>query len=131
MSLRPSNETPSLFEILFPDSNVAKSLSTSRKKAYVLQDGLGPLLSDGLATKLKKLNWNFTIMFDETTAHQNRKQMDILSFWDLDENQVFAVYLTSIHFVRAKAVDITKIFLNLEEEECLPLSWSEDYAIFQ
>ena len=34
-------------------------------------------------------------------------------------------YLTFIHFVRAKAVDITEMLLKLEEEESLsvPLSW--------
>ena len=78
-----------------------------------MQDGLGPLLSDWLATKLKNLNWNFTVIFDETTTYQNRKQTDVLlRFWDVDENQVVAIYLSSIHFVRAKAVDITEIFLN-------------------
>ena len=44
---------------MFPDSNVPKSLSTSWQKAYVLQDGLGPLLSDWLATKLKKFELEF------------------------------------------------------------------------
>ena len=43
------------FKNFFPDSNVAKSLTMSRQKAsYVLQDGLGPLLSQWLAIKLSK-----------------------------------------------------------------------------
>ena len=52
--------------------------------------------------------------------------MDILlRFWDEGGNQVVIKYLTSIHFVRAKAVDIAEMLLKLEEEEGLfvPLSW--------
>ena len=51
--------------------------------------------------------------------------MDILlRFWDEGGNQVVIKYLTSIHFVRSKAVDITEMLLKLEEEEGLsvPLS---------
>ena len=59
------------------------------------------------------------IMFDGTTTHQSRKQMDILlRFLDGDENQVVTKYSTSIHFPRAEAVNVTEI-LKLEEEECL------------
>ena len=97
----------------------------SRQKAsYVLQDGLSPLLSQWLATKPKKSKGNFTIMFDRTITHQNRKQMNILlRFWDEDENQVVTKYLCSFHFARAKAVDITEMLLKLEEEECLSVPW--------
>ena len=64
-------------------------------------------------------------MFDKTTTHQNRKQMDVLlRFWDKDENQVVTKYLTSIHFTRSKAVDITEMLLKLEEEGCLSMPWS-------
>ena len=52
--------------------------------------------------------------------------MDILlRFWDEDGNQVVIKYLTSIHFVIAKAVGITEMLLKLKEEEgfSVPLSW--------
>ena len=76
-SLRACDGIPSLF----PDSNVAKSLTMSRQKAsYLFQDELGPLPSQWLGAKLKNLKETFTIMFDETTTHQNGKQMDILRF---------------------------------------------------
>ena len=96
----------------------------SRQKAYyVLQDELGTLLSQWLATKLKKSKGTFTIIFDETTTHQNRKQMDIfLRFCDEDENQVVTKYLTSIHFTKAKAVEITEILLKFKEVESV--TWS-------
>ena len=69
-------------------------------------------------------------MFDKTTTHQNRKQMDILlRFWDKDENQVVTKYLTSIHFTRTKALDITEMLLKLEEEGCLSMPWSRLYNI--
>ena len=51
--------------------------------------------------------------------------MDILlRFWDEDGNQVVIKYLTSIHFVIAKAVGITEMLLKLKEEEgfSVPLS---------
>ena len=84
------------------------------KKHHVLQDGLGSLLSHWLATKLKKLKETFMIMFDGTTTHQNRKYMDILlRFLDEDENQVVTKYSISIHFTRAKAVDVTEMLLKL------------------
>ena len=125
LSLRGCDGIPSLFQKMFPGSNVGKSLTMSKQKAsYVLQDRLGPLLSQWLATKLKKLKGTFSIMFDETT-HQNKKQMDVLlRFWDEGENQVVINYLTSIHFAKAKAVDITKMLFKLEEEECLSVPWS-------
>ena len=89
-----------------------------------MQDELGTLLSQWLATKLKKSKGTFTIIFDETTTHQNRKQMDIfLRFWDKDENQVVTNYLTSIHFTKTKAVEITEILLKFKEEECLSVTW--------
>ena len=54
------------------------------------------------------------IMFDGTTTHQNRKYMDILlRFLDEDENQVVTKYSISIHFTRAKAVDVTEMLLKL------------------
>ena len=73
---------------------MAKSLTMSRLMAsYVLQDGLGPLLSQWLATTLKKSKGTFAKIFDETSTHQNRKQMDILlRFWDKDKNQVVTKY---------------------------------------
>ena len=84
------------------------------KKHHVLPDGLGSLLSHWLATKLKKLKETFMIMFDGTTTHQNRKYMDILlRFLDEDENQVVTKYSISIHFPRAKAVDVTDMLLKL------------------
>ena len=64
-------------------------------------------------------------MFDETTTHQNRMQMDILlRFMDEDENQVVTKYLTTIHLAKAKALDVTWMLLKLEEEECLSVPWS-------
>ena len=49
------------------------------------------------------------IMFDGTTTRQKRKQMDILlRFLYEHENQVVTKYSTSIHFPRAKAVDVTE-----------------------
>ena len=80
-SLTACDGIPSLFQKMFPDSNVAKSLTMSRQKAsYLFQDELGPLPSQWLGAKLKNLKETFTIMFDETTTHQNGKQMDILRF---------------------------------------------------
>ena len=84
---------PSLFQKMSPNSNMAKSLTMSRLMAsYVLQDGLGPLLSQWLATTLKRLKGTFTKIFDETSTHQNRKRMHILLFWDKDENKVVTKY---------------------------------------
>lgn len=48
-SLRDCDQTPALFQKMFPDSEICKLFSMSREKAsYVLQDGFGPLLGKKL-----------------------------------------------------------------------------------
>ena len=56
LSLRACNGIiSSVFQKMFSDSNVEKLLTMSRQKAsHVLQDVLGPLLSQWLATKLSR-----------------------------------------------------------------------------
>ena len=131
MTLRDCDFTPELFRQMFPDSQVAKQFSMSRQKAsYVLQDGLGPLLSKWLVTSINTSEGTFTLMFDETTTLQNRKQMDLLvRFWDEEQNLVTTRYLTSLFFGRATALDITGMLMSLQEEGKFNLTWSKMFNI--
>ena len=131
MTLRDCDFTPELFRQMFPDSQVAKQFSMSRQKAsYVLQDGLGPLLSKWLVTSINASEGAFTLMFDETTTLQNRKQMDLLvRFWDEKQNLVTTRYLTSLFFARATALDITGMLMSLQEEGNCNLNWSKTFNI--
>ena len=62
----------------------------SRSKiSYVLQDGLGPLLLSWLCENISKSTGCYTLMFDETTTEQNKKQMDLLiRYFDETEEKV-------------------------------------------
>ena len=131
MTLRDCDFTPELFRQMFPDSQVAKQFSMSRQKAsYVLQDGLGPLLSKWLVASINASEGAFTLMFDETTTLQNRKQMDLLvRFWDEKQNLVTTRYLTSLFFARATALDITGMLMSIQEEGNYNLTWSKMFNI--
>lgn len=69
-----TDNTPSLFQKMFPGSSISKFFTMSRVKAsYILQDGLGPLLSKWLCKKLCDSESGFMLMFDETTMVQKQK----------------------------------------------------------
>ena len=131
MTFRDCDNTPALFQNMFSDSTISKSFSMSREKAsYILQDGLGPLLSKWLCKKIYDSGGAFTLMFDETTTEQRRKQMDLLiRYWDEDEEQVVTRYMTSLFFGIAKAIDITKMLTDLHDNKVFNLPWNRLFNI--
>ena len=79
ITLRSCDNTQELFSSMFSDSEIAKKFTMSRTKAsYCITDALSPLLLKKLIEDLSKSDSAFTLLFDETTTLQNRKQMDIL-----------------------------------------------------
>ena len=67
----------SVFQEMFPDSDIAKGFSmSSTKVSYMISYGLGPYFLKTLLEDIK--DTYFTLQFDETTTVQVKKQMDIL-----------------------------------------------------
>ena len=131
LSLRDSDDASALFQAMFSDSEIAKDFTMGRSKAsYVLQDGLGPLLATWLCKKLRDSEGGYTLMFDETTTEQEKKQMDILlRFWDETLKRVSTKYLTSLFFARGTALDITDMMTNLMENSDYDLPWKKLFDI--
>ncbi|XP_047132571.1 uncharacterized protein LOC124811258 isoform X3 [Hydra vulgaris] len=131
LALRHCDNTPILFQRMFPDSKISHGFTMSRQKAsYILQDGLGPLLEKRLCNSITLSQVAFTLMFDETTTSQQRKQMDLLCrFWSEDENQVVTKYLTSLFFGRATAEDVKTMLADLRHNERFYLPWDRLFNI--
>lgn len=131
LSFRDCSSTPKLFQNMFPDSDICKRFTMSKDKAsYVLQDGLSPLLSEWLCESVKKCQGCFTLIFDETSTIQNRKQMDLLlRYWDEERNQVVSAYLGSFFFCRAKAADVAEMLKLLHNDATYDLPWNRLFSI--
>nr|XP_047132603.1 uncharacterized protein LOC124811287 [Hydra vulgaris] len=131
LALRHCDNTPILFQRMFPDSKISQGFTMSRQKAsYILQDGLGPLLEKRLCNSITLSQGALTLMFDETTTSQQRKQMDLLCcFRSEDENQVVTKYLTLLFFGRATAEDVKTMLADLRHNERFYLPWDRLFNI--
>ena len=79
MSFRSCDHMSVTFQSVFSDSEIAKQFSMARRKAsYIIQDGIGLFLENNFCLSLSKAEGAFTLMFDETTTMQRKRQMDIL-----------------------------------------------------
>ena len=83
MSLRSCDHLSDTFYSMFSDSEIEKQLSMARQKASnIIQDRIGPLLENNFRCSLSKADGTFTLMFNETTTMQRKRQIDILfRFW--------------------------------------------------
>jgi len=122
LSLRDADRTPSLFQKMFPDSAIANKFAMSRQKAsYTISDGIGPFLEKEIIEDVRKSDACFTLMYDETTTSQTKKQMDLLfRYWSNTENKVVTKYFSSLFFGRAKADEIVAMLKELQETKQLP-----------
>lgn len=101
LTLRCSDGSPAMFQRMFPDSKITQEFTMSRQKcSYVIQDGIGPLLLRQLCQTLSSSTCCYTLMFDETSTSQTRKQMDLLvRYWcETEDRVVVTKYLTSLFF---------------------------------
>ena len=98
----------------------------SSKVSYVIAHGLGPYCLKQLVEDVKKSLCAFTLMFDETTTAQRKKQMDFLvRYWSEMTSRVETSYLTSAMFGRAKAEKLTELVLGLQDDEVMSdLPWN-------
>ena len=78
-SLRLCDDVPKLFLTMFSEGNIAKGFTILRQKvSCIVSDGLQPLLGKRLCNVISSSEGTFTVLFDETTTVQNKKQMDVL-----------------------------------------------------
>ena len=76
MSHRSRDHLSDIFQSVFSDNEIAKQFSMARKKAlYIIQNGIEISKMIFVAVCQSK---TFTLMFDETTTMQRKRQMDVL-----------------------------------------------------
>ena len=88
-SLRSYLELNELFEIMFPDSRVAKSFQLSKTKCgYFITYGLAPYVKELLMKKIQSSPF-FVLSFDESlNIIIQKKQMDLqVRFWDNEKKK--------------------------------------------
>ena len=78
-SFNSSKHSSNLYEIMFPDSNIAKQFSCGPSKmAYMAAFGLGPYFSDLLVSELSDIPY-YSISFDESyNTVAKKEQLDVL-----------------------------------------------------
>ena len=123
-SFRSCDNTNQLFGNMFTDSPTAANFTMCRTKAsYLISDGIGPLLATEICESISE--GAFTLLFDETTTLQTRKQMDILiRYWSEKDNLVVTKYVTSFFFKRAPADTVVDLFVEeLMDNENFKIPW--------
>ena len=130
-TLRDCVHTPLLFKNMFPDSSICQSFSMAKSKvSCIFRDGLGLLLLKWICQSVHRSSSCFTIMFDEATTEQKRKQMDTLvRYWGEGKHLVVTKYLGSLTFCCATAVDITKMFTDRQDNKIYDLPWARLFNI--
>ena len=103
---------------MFPGP-VTEGFTLSRSKAsYLISDGLWPILTKHLMKEINSTDSAFTLMCDETTTKQVRKQMDILvRFWSETKEKVVVPFLKALFFGHAKGVDVDHSISNITFDE--------------
>ena len=81
---------------MFP-CEVSKKVSVGHTKmSYIVQHGLSEVLLNKLVDNIKASIGTFTLLLDETTSSQVKKQFDFLIYyWSKSEDSVSIRYITS------------------------------------
>ena len=106
-------ETDRPFQLMFPDSAIAKSFSCGEKNiAYIICHGLAPYFSQQLKDQVQLLD-SLVILFDESFKRfTQNKQMDIhIRFFDDGRNAVHTQYITSAFLGHATAANMVDVFV--------------------
>ena len=115
-SYNSSNNMKELMCHMFPDSNIARSITIgSTKVAYVISFGLGPYFRSQLISALNGCS-EYVVCFDEALNRVIQcGQMDlVLRYWDAETHMVSSRYLNSVFLGHATASDLLTKFT-----ECL------------
>lgn len=112
-SVRSSGNTTDIFQIMFPDSMIAKKMQLHKDKmSYIITYGLGPHFQNLLANKVREVGF-FCVSYDESLNKVVQKgQMDlVVRFWDEENQSVSTRYLTSVFLNSATSSDLQSSFL--------------------
>ena len=115
---------------MFP-CTISINLSLSRAKAlYVTSDSLGPFLQKSLKDELCMVSSAYTVMFNETTTSQCKRQMDVLlRFWSEEQAEVVVRFLKAVFFGHTFAIDIRSSIM--EDVNDVGLNFPVHESIFQ
>lgn len=105
-SYRSNDDVAELFELMFPDSKIAKTFSCGKDKtAYIARFGLAQFIKQDLVSKV---SGPFVIMFDESLNRATKnKQLDLhIRYWDGEK--VHSRYLGSQFMGHSTANDLLK-----------------------
>ena len=92
------------------------------KMSYVVRHGLGPAVLEELTADINNSIGCFTLLLDETTTAQVKKQCDFLvRYWSEDSNEVCTRYVTFKMFGHTSAEHLVGLVLEIAEECSLPL----------
>ena len=115
-SFKSSESIKGVFQLMFPDSGVAKQFSCGEKKcAYLATFGIAPYFVSLLKTKIKS-ETTYVLLFDESlNTNLQKKQLDIhVRYWN--HNEVVTRYLTSHFLGHATADTVFEIFESVGSE---------------
>lgn len=122
MSYNSCSDISEIFQIMFPDSTIAKQFKLGYSKvAYLVSYGLAPYFLSKLMDRIKTCE-DYVICFDEAFNKVIHKgQMDlVIRFWDEGLQQVSTRYLSSVFLGRSTADDLLEKFF--EGLSMLPFS---------
>nr|XP_055033836.1 uncharacterized protein LOC129422133 [Misgurnus anguillicaudatus] len=117
-SNKSAENNSALFQLMFPDSVIAKSFACGEKKtSYMVNYGIAPYVKLQLLEKVKTGS-EYVLLFDESLNKELQlKQMDVhIRFLDAVANKVSTHYLDSAFMGHGKAEDCLKHFKHLTEE---------------
>lgn len=112
-SCASSADTDKLFQVMFPDSQIARQFKCGATKCdYLIRFGLAPFFEKRLLDKLSQPGTVYTVSFDESlNRHLQEEQMDLLlRFWDKELNRVVTRYFTSEFLGHTRSDDLLKHF---------------------
>ena len=115
-SLRSAEMDVKVFPLLFPDSEIAKSMQLGQSKmAYLIVHGISAFCQKSLLDEVVTLE-HFMIGFDESLNKVSQKQQIDLNirFWN-NKNVVKTCYFTSVFLERTQALDLLKEFIKALE----------------
>lgn len=117
-SNKSAEDNSTLFQLMFPDSVIAKSFACGEKKtSYMVNYGIAPYVKLQLLEKVKT-DSGYVLLFDESLNKQLQlKQMDVhIRFLDSVANKVTTHYLDSAFMGHGKAENCLEHFKHLTEE---------------
>ena len=84
--------------------------------SYIVRHGLSEVLLSELVDDIKASVGTFTLLLDETTTSQVKKQCDFLiRYWSKSEDSVSTRYIASTFFAHTSANDLQEIVNNVLE----------------